>query len=58
MSSNEVEKRKLILDEFIKNPKQSKRSIAKRLNFAKSTVNSVINRYLKTKTVERKPGSG
>lgn len=51
----EARNRELILHKFIENPTFSASSIAKILNFPKSTVCGVIKRYKETLTIERAP---
>lgn len=58
MASTELERRKLILNEHLKNIKISHRQLAKQLQFPYSTVNSVLNKFYERLTVDREPGSG
>lgn len=52
--SSEKAKRDLIIAEFLKNTTASRNSIAKKLKYAQTTVNSVLNRYIETLSTERK----
>lgn len=58
MSSNQEKVREKILNKFLENTKASKRSIAKAVNEPEATVRRVLNRYLETKSIVRRPGSG
>lgn len=55
---NQEERRKKIIDKWLENPSRPNHFIAKNLNVARSTVDSVIKRYLETLTVKRKQKSG
>jgi Winged helix-turn-helix DNA-binding len=54
---NRVENRKTIISKWLQNPKRPVHFIAKELNFPRTTVRSVIDRYLETLTVDQKPQS-
>lgn len=56
--TKEKETREKIICKYLANPLASKRSIAKHLKLSNVTVSRVIKRFLETRTIERKPGSG
>lgn len=56
--SSQVERRKLIVDEFLKNPNSPCRLIAKSVKMSKTTVAKVIKAFKERQTVQRKSGSG
>lgn len=58
MSSLELERRKSILNEHLKNLKMSHRKLAKKLKFPYSTVNSVLKRFYERLSIDREPGCG
>ena len=58
MSSKQEERRKKNLHNFIENPGLTLSMRVKQLNIPKSTIGSVISRYLEAGSIERKQGSG
>ena len=58
MSSKEFKNRKLILHKYTENPLPSQRSIAKSLNFPKTTIQNVLKWYFETQTIDCKPWTG
>lgn len=58
MSSKQEKVREKIVDKFLENTEVSYRSIAKSVNEPEATVRRVIKRFLETKSVVRKEGSG
>ncbi|XP_055615271.1 uncharacterized protein LOC129761456 isoform X3 [Toxorhynchites rutilus septentrionalis] len=58
MSSNEKERRELILRTHFENPELSHRDIGKMLGIVQSTVSRVLKRYFKNLTIDRKVKNG
>jgi transposase len=58
MELNQLERRELIVHNYINNFGMSYSMIAKKLKIARKTVADVINRYRETLTVARAPGGG
>lgn len=56
--SNELQRRKLILHEYMQNEEMTIRQIAKKVNLPNSTVGKVIKNFKERLTIERKYGSG
>lgn len=52
-----LQKRKNILDTFLKNPGASFSSIARLSEASKATARNVIDRFKNSKSIKRKPGS-
>lgn len=51
---NEEERRKIIIDKWMKNPERPHHFIARELNLPRSTVDTVLKRYFETKSTSRR----